>query len=160
MNRAYLLIGGNLGNRAENLLAARKALEEQCGPITAQSSVYETEAWGEEDQPAFYNQALALETELGAGELMRRILSIESDLGRTRDRKYGPRTIDIDIIFYGHEIIRLEGLTVPHPRMQERRFVLACLHDIAPQLVHPLLHKNMATLLAECPDPLAVNKIN
>jgi 2-amino-4-hydroxy-6-hydroxymethyldihydropteridine diphosphokinase len=160
MKRAYLLIGGNMGNREGNLAAAREAIEAHCGRIGQQSGVYETAAWGEQDQPSFLNQALALETALGPEELMARILEIEASLGRTRERKYGPRIIDIDIILYADEVIKKEGLTVPHPRMQERRFVLACMDDIAPAVIHPVLQKTVRQLLAECPDPLTVNKIN
>jgi 2-amino-4-hydroxy-6-hydroxymethyldihydropteridine diphosphokinase len=160
MNRAYLLIGGNIGDRQASLAAAREAIARHCGAVSACSSIYETAAWGEEDQDAFLNQALAVDTGLKAGELMRCILEIEAELGRKREKKYGPRTIDIDILLYNDDVVQQDGLSIPHPRMQDRRFALACLNDIAPAEVHPLLGKTVRQLLEECADRLAVNKIN
>lgn len=160
MNRAYLLIGGNIGDRQASLAEAREAIGRYCGTVIACSSIYETAAWGEEKQAAFLNQALAVDTLLIAGALMRTILEIEAGLGRKREKKYGPRTIDIDILLYNDDVIEEEGLSVPHPRMQDRRFALACLNDIAPDKIHPILGKTVRQLLEECADPLAVNKIN
>jgi 2-amino-4-hydroxy-6-hydroxymethyldihydropteridine diphosphokinase len=158
MNKAYLLIGGNMGNREKFLSAAREEIAKRCGLIIQQSAVYQTAAWGVEDQDAFLNQVLAIETRLDAQALLQQILCIEELLGRKREEKYGPRIIDIDILFYNNDIIKTEGLTVPHPQLQNRRFVLEPLNEIAPELVHPLLQKNVTELLAECPDNLAVQK--
>ena len=160
MNDVYLLLGGNIGDRFQCLQEATKAIEKTCGNIIQQSSLYETAAWGIEDQDPFLNQVLQLATTLEADDLLSRLLSIEETLGRKRDIKYGPRSIDIDILFYNNAIIELEGLKVPHPRMHLRRFVLEPLCELAPQKMHPLLHKTVARLLADCPDPLAVNKIS
>lgn len=159
MNVAYLLTGGNLGERKENLQRAKQAIAQQAGQVTAASALYETEAWGIQDQAPFLNQALEIRTELSADDLLQVLLSIEQDLGRVREVKYGPRIIDIDIIFYNHAIIRHPGLTVPHPHMQQRRFVLECLADIAPDFQHPVLGKTVRELLKECPDTLTVNKL-
>lgn len=159
MSTAYLLIGGNLGNREQNLASATLLLEEQCGPITARSSLYQTAAWGKTDQPDFLNQALQLSTTLNARQLMRRILRVEKMMGRNRTEKLGPRIIDIDIIFFEEEIQNLRFLKLPHPEMQHRRFVLQPLAEINPGFIHPVLKKTISRLLEECTDELEVKKI-
>src|SRR6187455_774812 len=159
MRTAYLLIGGNLGNRKENLSKAVSLINEQCGPLTRSSSIYETEAWGNTDQPSFLNQALEISTSLNARQLMRKILKIEKEMGRVRKEKLGPRIIDIDILLYENEIHDLRFLKIPHPEMHNRRFVLVPLVEIAPTLQHPVLKKTIAELLEECPDNLEVKKI-
>jgi 2-amino-4-hydroxy-6-hydroxymethyldihydropteridine diphosphokinase len=159
MNKAYLLIGGNMGDRKGFLAAATIKIWEECGEITRQSSIYQTAAWGIEQQAPFLNQALKIETHLNADELLKTILSVEETLGRKREVKYGPRIIDIDILLFNNEIIRSEGLTVPHPQMQVRRFVLLPLCEIAPDEMHPVLQKSIAQLVEECTDTLTVQKI-
>lgn len=159
MNVAYLLTGGNLGDRLHYLSRAKEAIKKECGDIIKESAIYETEAWGLEDQHPFYNQAILLHTKLAAKELLYRLLQIEATLGRKRELKYGPRIIDIDIIFFNDEIIRTYELSVPHPQMQNRRFVLLPLDEIAPQLVHPEFHKTITQLLKECSDHLNVLKL-
>ena len=158
MNRAYLLIGGNMGDRFENLDKTRELISGSCGSIILSSSVFETAAWGKTDQPDFLNQALLLETPLSAVDLLRSLLAIEQKMGRFRGEKYGPRIIDIDMIFFNDDIVDLPDLKIPHPQMQNRRFVLTPLAEIAPNLVHPVLGRSMTQLLSECPDQLAVNK--
>lgn len=160
MNAAFLLIGGNIGDREHYLDAAKVGIAEQCGTITAVSGMYETEAWGLEHQNAFLNQALGLHTTLPARNLLQTLLGIEEQLGRKREVKYGPRTIDIDILLFNNEVIHEPHLTIPHPEIQNRRFALQCLADIAPTKEHPLFHKTVQQLLAECPDPLTVHKIS
>jgi 2-amino-4-hydroxy-6-hydroxymethyldihydropteridine diphosphokinase len=159
MQNAFLLTGGNTGDRQQFLARALKALEVECGQIIAVSALFETEAWGVNDQPSFLNQAVELQTALSPQALLERILDIEIQLGRVRDQKYGPRTIDIDIIFYGQEIINEPGLVIPHLHLPDRRFALECLNDIAPEFEHPVLHKTVRTLLEECTDSLTVNKL-
>lgn len=158
MNRAYLLIGGNMGNREENLAKARHLIDQQCGSIFKFSSIYETAAWGKTDQASFLNQALEVFTPLNARQLMRRILKTEKMMGRIREEKYGPRVIDIDIILFNNEVHNYHFLRLPHPEMQFRRFVLVPLAEIEPDLVHPILHKTIKELLNECPDDLPVKK--
>jgi 2-amino-4-hydroxy-6-hydroxymethyldihydropteridine diphosphokinase len=159
MNKVFLLIGGNIGDRLQNLHQAITGLLAVCGPVIQQSAVYETAAWGKTDQAAFLNQALLLTTSLTAQELITTILSVEEEMGRRRMEKFGPRVIDIDILFFNEEIINEPNLIIPHPQLQNRRFALAPMHEIAPALVHPVLHKTIEQLLAECPDELPVRRL-
>jgi 2-amino-4-hydroxy-6-hydroxymethyldihydropteridine diphosphokinase len=159
MNNVYLLTGGNIGDRQHYLSKAMHLLGQCCGKILQYSSVYETEPWGKKDQGSFYNQVLLLETTLDPQTLLSEILSVEEKMGRQRSEKNGPRTIDIDILFYNDAIVSEPGLEIPHPRIQFRRFVLTPLNEIAPTYKHPTLQKTIATLLHQCEDPLKVTKI-
>lgn len=158
MNHAFLMIGGNLGNVAQNLDVAIQRISQQCGKVLAISSVYQTAAWGKTDQPDFLNQALEIQTKLEPMALLQELLKIERELGRERLEKYGPRIIDIDIIFYDQQVLDLKDLTLPHPQMANRRFVLAPLAEIAPSFLHPVLNISVAALLAKCPDSSHVDK--
>ena len=157
-HKAYLLTGANLGNRAANLARARELIGLHAGRVEAASALYETAAWGKEDQPAFLNQALVIRTELSPRRLLRRLLKLERQMGRIRGEKYGPRLIDMDILLYDQEVHQYPLLTLPHPALPGRRFALLPLAEIAPGLVHPVLQKSIAELLEECPDTLAVKK--
>ncbi|MDP9230784.1 MAG: 2-amino-4-hydroxy-6-hydroxymethyldihydropteridine diphosphokinase [Bacteroidota bacterium] len=159
MNKAYLLIGGNLGNREQNLEMAKLLLARQCGVILKTSSIYETAAWGKTDQANFLNQALILETKLNAIQLIRRILKIEQTMGRARKEKFGPRLIDIDILLFNEDIINNSFLRVPHPELQNRKFALIPLAEIAPGIIHPGFNKTVMQLSNECIDQLPVNKL-
>jgi len=158
MNRAYLLLGGNMGNRQWNFAKATAYIEQYCGPVIQSSSLYETAAWGKTDQPLFLNQALEIGTLLGAEHLMNQVLEIEKLMGRERKEKYGPRIIDIDILLFNDEQYDLPLLKVPHPELQNRRFALIPLAEIAGDLHHPALEKSIDELLKECPDKLEVKK--
>lgn len=160
MNTAYLLIGGNLGNRSANLKKAVTNIEQTCGNIVQSSAIYETSAWGLTNQPAFYNQALILSTHLSPEHLMRQLLDIETSMGRTREIKMGPRVIDLDILLIDQLVQVSALLQLPHPALHLRRFALLPLCEIAPDLVHPGFQQSIKTLLEICPDQLDVQKLS
>jgi 2-amino-4-hydroxy-6-hydroxymethyldihydropteridine diphosphokinase len=155
----YFSIGSNLGHRLKNLQEATKQLEKRLGKIKAASPVFETPSWGFSSTP-FYNACVSIETTLSAQEILALIIAIEESLGRKRTEEsgYQARTIDIDILFYGDEIITTESLKVPHPYLQNRRFVLDPLQSIAPTFKHPILHKTIAELVAICEDDSSITK--
>lgn len=158
MNTAYLLIGGNMGNRSAYLAQAISLMEASCGSIVQCSSVYETAAWGVTDQPSFYNQAIQLTTFMEPELLMQTLLEIEETMGRKRMVRMGPRIIDLDLLLMNNLVWQSPQLTLPHPALPDRRFALLPLAEIAAELVHPILHKTIAELLAECSDTLDVQK--
>lgn len=152
MATAYLSLGSNLGDRLRLIQEAVAALTVEAGPVTALSSLYETEPWGFSSPHRFLNVALALETTLSPETLLAVTQHIERDLGRTHksvDGRYADRTIDIDLLFVGDAVLDTPALTLPHPRLHLRRFVLEPLCEIAPALLHPLLQKSVSQLLAE-----------
>jgi 2-amino-4-hydroxy-6-hydroxymethyldihydropteridine diphosphokinase len=159
MNKAYLLTGGNEGDRFLHMQQARTNIELICGQLLLVSSIYETAPWGKTDQPDFLNQVILIDTRFNPEELLKSILSIEENGGRKRTVKNAPRTIDIDILFYNDLILEKPGLTIPHPRIAIRRFVLEPLNEISPEFVHPVLGKTIRQLLLECKDELGVKKI-
>jgi len=157
---AYLLLGGNLGDRRKNLELAIYLLNEEAGEVILTSSIYETAAWGKENQPDFLNQAIGLRTNLTALQLLNKALDIEERLGRIRKEKWGERLIDIDLLLFGDEIINIEGkLQVPHPHMQDRKFVMKPLAEIAPDVVHPVLKRHILEIAENISDTLEVNKL-
>jgi 2-amino-4-hydroxy-6-hydroxymethyldihydropteridine diphosphokinase len=156
MNTAFLITGGNLGDRLQNLQQAYKKIEQTCGSITGASSIYQTAAWGFSQQPDFYNQAIKLETFLLPDALMLALLSIEEKMGRKRSLKMGPRIIDIDILLMDDMVYNSSILTIPHPQLSKRRFALMPLAQIAANVMHPVFKKTINELLDECTDSLAV----
>ena len=158
MNTAYLLTGANIGDREANLEKAAELIQQSCGEIIARSSIYETAAWGNRDQEAFYNQALQIRTAFTARQLMRKILKVEKQMGRERTVKYGPRSIDIDILFFNNEVHDYPLLRLPHPELPNRRFALVPLAELAPGLLHAVLNRSIASLLEACEDPLPVTR--
>ncbi len=157
--KIYLLLGSNLGDREVLLEEAVKMIEKKIGKVFSISSIYETDAWGKTDQPGFLNLALGVQTDLAPIELLNSILKIEKKLGRIRKEKWGARLIDIDVILYGSEIVNLgEKLKIPHIEMQNRKFVLQPLAEIAPNHIHPILKKTILELLENLNDSLIVIK--
>lgn len=159
MGSVFLLLGSNLGNRVTNLAEARLYISRQAGKIITQSSVYKTAAWGNTDQPDFYNQAIEIQAFKNPLETLATLLDIEKMMGRTRETKWGSRLIDIDILLWNQDIIHKPALSVPHPHMIDRRFVLTPLAEIAPEFIHPVLNKSITELLRACADNLAVEKL-
>ena len=147
MERIFLGLGSNLGDRRANLLEATAQIAARVGGIHAVSNLYETQAWGIQDQPDFLNQALEIRSSLNPEALLDEILKIEQDMGRERRIKWGERLIDIDILFYGSRIVQTEKLTIPHPFLHQRNFVLFPLFEIAADWVHPVLRKTVSDLV-------------
>lgn len=157
MNTVFLLLGANLGDPVQQLAKAVQYIEEKIGVIVALSQCYESEAWGLTDQPIFLNQALQVETPYGALETLAIAQEIEHKLGRVRHTKWGARLIDIDLLYFNNIIMEEEQLNLPHPLIQDRKFVLIPLNEIAPSFIHPKLKASNQDLLLSCLDPLQVN---
>lgn len=155
-NGIYLLSGTNLGDRVANMARALELIEQKAGKIVAQSQLYETAAWGIEEQPSFLNQVMEIATDLTPQKLLSALLSMETEMGRERRQKWGERIIDLDILYYADSIIDEPSLEIPHPHLHERRFTLVPLCELAPLLRHPVLEKTQQELLNECPDQLEV----
>jgi 2-amino-4-hydroxy-6-hydroxymethyldihydropteridine diphosphokinase len=149
INKSYLGLGSNMGDKKLHLANAIKIIKETIGDISRQSSIIETKAWGNTEQENFYNQVVLVNTSLSAIELLDGIAKIEKELGRKKTIHWGPRVIDIDILFYNDEVIDTKVLKVPHPYIQEREFVLQSLVEIAPTFKHPILKKTNMQLLEE-----------
>lgn len=159
MYKAYLIIGGNVGNTLEYFKQAIQLIEKKCGSITKSSAIYCTAAWGITNQSDFLNQVLVVNTHLTPNELIKEILAIELLMGRERSIKMGPRIIDIDILLINDLIISTNILTLPHPQLTNRKFALTPLAEIAPNKIHPIENKTINQLLQLCTDNLNVQKI-
>jgi 2-amino-4-hydroxy-6-hydroxymethyldihydropteridine diphosphokinase len=159
MEGIYLSLGTNLGDREQNLFRACELLTFKSIIIKIASSVYQTAAWGKTDQPDFLNQVIEVDTALNPYFLLKKINDIESDMGRVRFEKWGERLIDIDILYYNDEIISDEFLTLPHPEIQNRKFILEPLIEIAGAAIHPILSKTQNELHQFLDDDLSVNKL-
>ncbi|MFD0749983.1 2-amino-4-hydroxy-6-hydroxymethyldihydropteridine diphosphokinase [Mucilaginibacter calamicampi] len=159
MNNVFLLLGSNLGDRQLLLQTAIAQISERVGAVLQTSALYETQAWGKTGEPDYLNQVVFLKTGLTAINVLNEILAIETGMGRKRYEKWGSRLIDIDILFYNDEIIKQDALEIPHPELQNRRFTLEPLAEIAPGLVHPVLNKTMLELKNQLTDSLVVKKL-
>lgn len=155
MSSVYLGLGTNLGDRKENLRRAVQVIASKM-KVSEQSSIYETAAWGYTDQPDFLNQVIQVETDLTPLRLLNFLKKTEVELGRVENFRYGPRQIDIDILFYDDLVKNTKRLQIPHPRIPERAFVLVPLNEIAPALKHPVLGETVAELLEEVADKAGV----
>lgn len=157
--KIFLLTGSNLGRREAYLQEAKNKLTEILGAPIAVSALYQTAAWGKTNQPAFLNQVLVFEPSVPAETLLQTILLIEKKMGRQREEKWAERNIDIDILFYGSQVIQIPHLQIPHPHLHQRRFTLEPLAEVAPLFVHPVFNKSLRQLLADCTDKLEVTKL-
>lgn len=160
MEKVFLLLGTNLGDRTANLSSARNLIAFRAGQITSTSGIYETAPWGKTDQPGFLNQCIEILTMHAPQELLRILQKIEKEIGRETTEKWGPRLIDIDILFYGQQKISIEHLTVPHPYLHQRRFTLLPLSEIAANFMHPILNTSVKNLLEVCEDQSDVTLFN
>ena len=161
MHKVYLLLGGNIGDRIENMELAKAEINRQIGTIVKSSSYYESEPWGFDDEKPFINQVILIDTELKATKLLEKNQEIEKELGRIKKTsQYTSRNIDIDILFFDNKILFEKGLIIPHSKLHRRRFTLLPLAEIAGDLVHPVFKKSISEMLSNCKDELSVSKLN
>jgi 2-amino-4-hydroxy-6-hydroxymethyldihydropteridine diphosphokinase len=148
----FLGLGSNSGNRIANVVSAAEMIHKNVGKIAKKSKLYETQPWGNTAQDNFINQVLMINTTLDPRDLLMELTKIERALGREKKEKWGPRTIDVDILFYGKRVVRDKGLEIPHPELHKRAFVLAPMMEIAAEWEHPLLKKTIDVLYMDCGD--------
>ncbi len=160
MKGIFLLLGSNLGDRESILRQAADLINDRIGKVIKMSSVYSTKAWGIEDQPDFLNQVVEVNSILAPNDILGHIHAIEHTLGRIRQEQWSSRIIDIDLLYFGSEIIDSPELTVPHPHIQRRNFALVPLTEIAPDLLHPKLGLSQVELLRRSTDQLSVEKVS
>lgn len=159
MHQVFLLTGSNVGNSLANLQTAARFISDEVGEVIHASSIYKTAPWGNTNQQDFLNQVLWVETDKNPREVLELVLAIELKMGRVREQKWAPRTIDIDILFFDDLLIQEPDLQVPHPLLHLRKFTLQPLLEIAPTLLHPLLKQTITDLVATCPDDSLVEKL-
>jgi len=157
MKGIFLLLGSNLGNREEGLHKAIETLKSDKIKVIEKSFIYETAAWGIRDQQAFLNQIVEIETSLTPPELLQLILNVELEIGRVRQRKWGERIIDIDILYYHNYVCEEKDLLIPHPGIPDRKFTLIPLVEMCPDQIHPVLKRSQTQLLESCKDELQVS---
>jgi|LakMenEpi03Aug12_release.lakeMendotaPanAssembly.Ray.scaffolds.fasta_scaffold18713_3 2-amino-4-hydroxy-6-hydroxymethyldihydropteridine diphosphokinase len=157
--RVFLSLGGNLGNTQEIFEQSYPAIEKKVGKILQKSSLYRTAAWGLKDQADFINQVMLLESALNPHEILTEIQAIEKQFGRERLVTWGPRTLDLDILFIENLKIQNEKLQIPHPHIHNRKFILIPMHEIAKEFEHPELKKTISELMLEATDDFSVNLI-
>jgi 2-amino-4-hydroxy-6-hydroxymethyldihydropteridine diphosphokinase len=154
--QVFLLLGSNQGDKRANIQRAIAQIDRLAGQVVRHSSLYQTEAWGKEDQDDFINQAVEMETTFSPLELLSLLLDIEKEIGRVRREKWEARIIDIDILFYGMQVVDEPNLQIPHPHFQKRNFAILPLLEIAPDFVHPKLQLTIEEIYLQSKDPLDV----
>ena len=159
MNSVVLHLGSNIGSKKSNIDLAILLISQEIGLINTQSSYYVTDAWGIEDQPSFINAAVIVDSLLEPEEILEKIHVIEQKLGRRKIEKWGPRIIDIDILFFNKQIIEKANLKIPHPEITNRNFVLVPLKELMPEFVHPVLHTTIEYLCEKCEDKGRIRKL-
>lgn len=159
MNDIYLLLGTNLGNRTRNLQVAKEKLTSHQLIIKRESLIYETDAWGIEDQPKFLNQVVIVDSNKSPQRILNIAKIIEADMGRVANEKWAQRLIDIDILYFRDVVLEENALSLPHPEIENRRFTLEPLAEMEPEGIHPLLKKTHLELLALCKDPLQAHPV-
>lgn len=160
MLRVYLGLGTNLGNKEENLERARLFISERVGKVLTQSSLYETEPWGNENQEEYLNQVIVVETGFYPLHLLKTTQRIEAEMGRVKKEKWGSRIIDIDILFYGRQVFNFRDLVVPHPFIAQRKFVLEPMCELEQNFIHPQFRKSLGSLLMGLGDSKKVDKLH
>lgn len=157
----FILLGSNLGDRKAFLAQARQAIKQQCGEILTTSHLYETAPWGFESNNWFLNQLIEIEIDYTADQLLDRLLTIETRMGRTRTTEhYSSRIIDIDLLYFGNQVFNTTRLELPHPRLHLRKFTLMPLCEIAPEFIHPVLQKSQLELLQQLSDESVVRRLD
>ena len=159
MKGKYLILGSNIGDRISNIQTAINKIRTNLGQVVRVSSIYLTEPWGHMEQAAFYNQVVEIKTDLDAFEALNKLLTIEESMGRIRKKKWAERIIDIDILYYDDQIINKRNLSIPHPGIPDRRFVLIPLCELIPDGIHPKLNVSNIDLLKATKDYLGVKKV-
>ena len=154
----FISLGSNMGNRHEHLMNAIGAIEENIGRVLARSDIYETEAWGKKDQDDFLNMVIEVASTHDEMDVLKKMLSIEADMGRERSERWSPRIIDLDLLFYGQRKVKSANLTLPHPEIQNRHFVLRPMTEIAPKFIHPVFQQSMQYLSTTCKDTSTVRR--
>ena len=157
--KACILLGSNLEDRYGLLQTAEQYIQAGIGKIVRTSSIYTTKAWGLKEQPDFLNKVIQLETTLAPLEVLERLLSIENEMGRTRTEKWGPRLIDLDLLFYDTLVYKDAELTIPHPGIPYRKFTLVPMLEILPEFIHPVFGKTIRELAEKCEDESEVTRI-
>ena len=152
MNIIYIQIGSNIGDRKSNILKSMRQIKTKLGTICCSSKIYESSPWGYTNQKKFLNSVIKVESEFNPFDTLKIIQEIENNLGRIRKKKWDARIIDLDILLFNDQIINSVNLTIPHPYIQERNFVLVPLNEIAPSHHHPKFKKSISHLLNECKD--------
>ncbi len=155
----FLLLGSNIDDKRWNLRESQKLIGRNIGKTIRESGIYQSKPWGNIKQEDFYNQVIEINFEYSCQDLLKKLLAIELVMGRTRDKKWGPRLIDLDILYFGNEIINDPELIIPHPEIQNRKFTLVPLVEIAPDFLHPVLNKSNTQILENCQDKLEVKRI-